>query len=165
MQSLAGRGAVAVRQIEVGPAEFLGNDAGDLQVVPGHTLSGRVVLADGKPVPPKTRLVVGRERAWDVQSVELDDQGRFTVGDLPGGERYSVGVRVPGYHASLKNASVDRLNGGSLRGDIREDVRDLMILLEPGPWARPPMEEIRSGRVEQPTGPLRGAEPEGAGTR
>lgn len=157
MQSLAGLGAVAVKQIEVGGADLERHDAGDLIVEPGLTLSGRVVLADGKPVPAKTRLLISREQAWDVMNVELDDQGRFTVTNLPAEDRYSLSVRIRGYHTALKNLSIDQLNGGSLRGDIRQDIRDLQFLLEPGPFERPDMSEFLSGRIKQPTGPLRGA--------
>jgi hypothetical protein len=157
MRTLAGRGATAVKPIDVGAAEFVVHDAGDLTVVPGRTLSGRVTLSDGKPVPPKTRLVVSRDKAWDVQIVELDDRGRFTVSDLPD-EGYSVTVRVNGYHLSPKNVSLDRYSGDTLRGDLGRDVRDLVILLEPGRWERPKRDEVENGRLKAYVGPLRGAE-------
>jgi hypothetical protein len=42
-------------------------DAGDVEVVRGFAVSGRVVLSDGKLVPAGTRVLLGRVGAWDTQ--------------------------------------------------------------------------------------------------
>ena len=106
-------------------------DPTHLAVEPAHTLAGRVVLSDGKPVPGGTRLLVGREGAWDTQSATLDDEGRFRMEGLPA-EQVSVSVRVPGYRLSAKNKAVDANNPFVLSGDIDGDIKGLTILLEPG---------------------------------
>lgn len=122
-------GAVVARPIHAG-AEGTTTDVGDLTVVPGHRIKGRVLLSDDKPVPPKTRLVVSREDAWDIQSVELDPDGRFEMTGLPT-ERYSLSVLLKGYRISPKNHSADSRNPWSLTGTVDQDIDSLKILLEP----------------------------------
>lgn len=130
MASLAGRGAVPAREVRVGGDESV-VDAGVLAVEPAHTLAGRVMLSDGKPVPKGTRLLVGREGAWDTQSATLDGEGRFRMEGLPA-EQVSVSVRVPGYRISAKNKTRDANNPFVLSGHIDGDIEGLTILLEPG---------------------------------
>src|SRR5262249_40914121 len=48
MDSLSAHGAVGAREVRTGKSGSA-TDVGDLEVTPGHKLSGRVVLADGKP--------------------------------------------------------------------------------------------------------------------
>src|SRR5262249_12931280 len=115
-----------------------------------HKLSGRVVLADGKPVPAGTRVLLARQDAPDSVQGAADKDGQFSFAGLPP-ERYSLVVRVKGYHLSPRNVSSD---GFSLRGVVREDISGLRLLLEPGPVSE---SQQSSGRR---TEPLRGA-PEG----
>ncbi|SIO59896.1 hypothetical protein SAMN05444166_6200 [Singulisphaera sp. GP187] len=123
-------GAMVARQIQVG-GDAATTDVGDLPVVSGHRLKGRVLLSDEKPVPPKTRLLVSREDAWDSQRVELDPEGRFDLIGLPT-ERYSLTVTLKGYRLSPKNHSVDSQNPWALAGTIDQDIDALKILMEPG---------------------------------
>lgn len=104
---------------------------GDLPVARGSRVRGRVLLADGKPLPPGTRLLVSREEAWDSRLVELGPDGRFAMAGLPA-ERYRLAVSVPGYRVSPANRSVDPDVPGSLLGTIDRDVDSLAIQLEPG---------------------------------
>src|SRR5262249_44947430 len=139
LNSLREHGAVGVREVRTGKSGSV-SDMGDLEIKAGHKLSGRVVLADGKPVPPGTRALLAREEAWDVQQAVVDKEGRFTLTGLPP-ELYSLSVNVKGYHLSPKNASTDLLNGFRLLGTVREDTEGLRVLLEPGPQ---PQRENRS---------------------
>jgi hypothetical protein len=158
MASLRGHGAVGVREVRTGKSGSVSN-VGDLEVGVGHRLSGTVVLADGKPVPAGTRVVLSREEAWDTQQALVDDEGRFVLTGLPA-ERYSLSANVRGYHHSAKNASLDLLNNFGLVGTIREDIEGLRLLLEPGPRpeVRPDFDrkaiDVWSRRREAP---LRGA--------
>lgn len=110
-------------------------DLGDLPLSPGVRLKGRVILSDGKPVPPNTQLYVGREGAWDSRNIVLDANGTFELTGIPV-ESISVGVRVPGYRLSEKNVSLDRLNGGTIVGRVESDTY-VELLLEPGKFERP----------------------------
>jgi hypothetical protein len=123
-------GAVPVLRIQSGKdGETI--DVGELQVVRGHRIKGRVILSDGKTVPPKTRLMVSREDAWDNQRVELDADGGFELSGLPT-EKYSLSISLRGYRISAKNHSIDQQNPGQLVGTIDQDIVNLKILMEPG---------------------------------
>jgi hypothetical protein len=128
MPNLKDRGALAVKTVHVGVDGTTVN-VGELVLVPGHRISGRVILSDGKPIPPSTRLLVGRESAWDTQAVVLDADGKFEVTGLPT-ERYSLSIALKGYHFSTKNHSIEQINR-RLVGTIDQDIAGLKILLEP----------------------------------
>lgn len=128
MKSLARFGAIPVQVIHSGD-DGSTTDAGDLIVTPGHRLSGRVILADGKPLPPKTRLLISRSEAWDSMQIELPPDGAFALSNVPA-ETYDLAVRVPGYQLSPKNASYDTMNPGRLLGRVDADTTNLTFLLE-----------------------------------
>jgi hypothetical protein len=131
-------------------------DVGQLAVQPGHRLMGQIVLSDGQPVPPNTRLLLGRRRAWDYTEVEPDANGRFEFAGVPP-ESVNLSVRISGYRFSRSNPSLDWLNG-RIVGSVNADVTDLTLLLEPGQW------QFGDARKELPAGaylppydkPLRG---------
>ena len=102
-----------------------------LVVEQGHKVAGQVILADGKPIPPKTRVLVGREDAWDSLSATLDADGRFAVAGLPG-EQFSLSVSLRGYRLAVRNKSMDTNNPFQLKGFVDGDLLGLKVLLEPG---------------------------------
>ena len=110
--------------------------AGDLIVERSFRIAGRLILADGTPLPPGARMMLGREQAWDqLPSVDVSSDGRFVFDGVPK-ESISVTPRLKGCRLSLPNPSLDRLNGFSIIGRIEGDVSDLVILLEPGEFLR-----------------------------
>lgn len=116
-------------------------DLGDLVVRPAFRVAGRVVLSDGKPLPKGLRAMLSRDEAWDqLPNVEVAADGSFVFDGVPA-ESVGVSVNVPGYCLSLQNPSLDRLNGFSIVGRVSGDIRDLVILMEPGQfkhdWNRP----------------------------
>jgi hypothetical protein len=129
LSSMKDGGAAESKKVRVG-GEGAITDAGDLAVARGHTIKGRVLLSDDKPIPPRTRMLVSREDAWDSLSVDLDAEGRFEVGGLPT-ERYTLSIRLSGYEVSSKNHSSDSQNPGRLIGMIDQDIDGLKILMEP----------------------------------
>jgi hypothetical protein len=144
LETLVGTGAVQVSGVEVSGHDTQ-LDVGTLEVTPGLELSGRVFLSDDQPLPAGTRLLIGREAAWDTCSVLLEADGSFTVTNLPP-EQITLNVRLRGYRFSTENYSLDLLNPFSLIGWIREDIDDLEILLEPGaldPGGRPSNEALQ----------------------
>ncbi|MDR3457161.1 MAG: M56 family metallopeptidase [Verrucomicrobiae bacterium] len=132
-------------------------DAGDLAVAPAHRLAGRVVLADGQPVPPKTRLLIARDDVWDSTPVMLPSDGTFDAAGIPD-ETVTVSVRVKGYHLSAQNLSVDLMNPFRLIGRVDRDLTNLVIKLEPGPDPRPDYSHIDPEYAQLRTRTLRGAE-------
>jgi hypothetical protein len=132
-------------------------DLGKLEVQPGFIISGRIVLSDGKPIPPDTRLYLGRQGAADSVETKLTADGRFEVKDVPG-ESVSLAVRIKGYRLSKRNPSLDWLNGQIL-GRVTGDVSNLTILMEPGNWQFNQQDNRPDGVEAYPIDqPLRGVE-------
>ena len=129
MASFGGRGAVAARRVAVG-AEGSTAEMGDLAAEAGHKLGGQVLLADGRPIPPGTRVLVGRAAAWDDLSALVDADGRFALAGLPT-EQITLGVPVRGYRLSPRNKSLDTTNTFQLKGTVDADLTGLKVLLEP----------------------------------
>jgi len=156
MESLPEHGAVPAKIVTTGKTGTI-SDVGKLGVEPAHRLTGRVVLSDGQPVPPGTRLFMGREKAWDHTEALLDAEGRFEFMAVPA-ESVSLSVRIKGYKLSKDNPSLDWLNG-RIVGRMDGDLTDLTLLLEPGEWRYNQEEEdLPAGADRQPFGkPLRGA--------
>lgn len=107
-------------------------DLGDLKLGPAYTLRGRVVTADGQPLPSRAHIYLGLEDAWDNQDIRADDEGWFEFLGVPA-ESLSLSVRVTGYRISAKNPSKDWLNDGRIVGRLTGNVEDFIIHLERGP--------------------------------
>lgn len=105
-------------------------DLGEIQAPPAYRISGKVVLADGKSVPPKTRLLLSREQAWDTALVQLNQDGTFTFDGVPE-EQITLSFSVAGYRLSEKNPSLDSDHRG-LIGRVSGNITNLTIQLEPG---------------------------------
>jgi hypothetical protein len=158
MDSCRSHGAIAIQPVRVRASGTI-KEIGTLTMGLGHRLSGRVILADGKPVPPGTRVSLGRDAAWDSQIATVAEDGTFTFTGLPA-ERCRLGVHVAGYHMSPKNSSYDFLHGGLL-GMIKGDKEELHLLLESGPPLRNPGRLSREQALEYrrlKDTPLRGVE-------
>lgn len=130
MDSLNPYGAIPLQKIHSDGDGKL-TDIGNLVVGPAHRLAGRVVLADGAAIPPKTRLLVSRQDAWDSRQINLPPDGRFDLAGVPS-ETISLSVRLKGYRVSAKNASLDTLNPFQLVGRVDGDITNLIFLLEKG---------------------------------
>jgi len=157
MESLGDNGALPVKTIKAG-VNGSSVKLGDLPLRAGSRLAGRVALSDGKPVPPNTRLFLGRDEAWDHTEVALDPDGRFAFEGVPN-ESVSIGVSIKGYTFSKRNPSLDWLNG-SIIGRVEKDVTDLTLLMDPGNQRFFRDEDIPSDVERQPRNkPLRGVAP------
>jgi hypothetical protein len=128
----------------------------EIIVRPAHTLRGKVVVANDKPLPPNTRLNVSLENGYDNQQVTLGEDGSFEFKGLPA-DSVSLSLRVRGYRISAKNPSKDWLNEGLIVGKLQGDMDNFIIHLEPGDrFDRG--EGPAQGEERQPTNkPLRGA--------
>ena len=129
MASLRKHGALAVRPVKTGADETT-LDLGTLVLEPGLRLSGKVQLSDGTALPEDFRVLLGREEAWDAQTVLVGADGRFEFEGLPR-ELYTVTTRLKGWVISPRNASHDFLNEAGLIGRVEADT-ELVLLLEPG---------------------------------
>jgi len=106
-------------------------DVGDLVIRPGLTVSGKVELNDGKPVPKDSTLFLGHDKIWGGQSRTLDPNGEFKFEGLHPGEIRCT-LRMPGYRLAKRNRSYNDLNGGELLATLAESVTGLHLLMEPG---------------------------------
>lgn len=97
-------------------------DAGDIQIAPAHMLKGRVVLSDGKPIPPGMRVSIGADQAWDSQLAEIAADGSFEFHGLPTGV-YGVHPSVKGYRAGSDGFGVEAL--------VNRDITGLTIRMDP----------------------------------
>jgi WD40 repeat protein len=129
MDSLKERGALPITPLETGAVDSV-IDVGILEIGPAHTLSGKVILSDGKPVPPKTRIGIYSQDAWDHQTLELGENGEFQAEGLPS-DLYSISLTIRGYRLSPDNISKGSLNPRSLVGRIDQSTR-VLIRFDPG---------------------------------
>jgi hypothetical protein len=112
--------------------------AGEMLMGPSYRLAGRVVLTDGKPVPKDTRLMLGREEAWDHQMAALDADGRFEFTGVPE-EGMDFIVQVPGYRLAPGRNRFQQTRNGTLATFVDKDRLDVEIFLEPDPAKRAPL--------------------------
>jgi hypothetical protein len=96
-------------------------DVGDIPIKPGYTLRGRILLSDGKLIPPDMRITVSADRASDSQTLMLAPDGRFEFSGLARGV-YGLAPSVKGYEWR-DNQSTELL--------IEGDVSNLAVLLQP----------------------------------
>lgn len=93
---------------------------GELSLLPGLTLAGRVELPAGAAMPAGAKLRLSRDPAWDWCEAPLSAGGEFTIRSLPP-EVYSVSVITPGFEidGSRMRYQVTGANefGLRLRGD------------------------------------------------
>jgi len=127
MDSLAGRGLAA----ELVECETKDDgqevDVGDVHVRPGLTLRGKVILSDGKPIPPDMRFNLFCDRASDSQSVVMTPDGSFEFQGLAGGV-YEVQPSVRGYRLA---------DGFTTEVLVHRDVNNLVLRLVPAPPGPP----------------------------
>lgn len=154
MNSLAGNGALPSKTLTTGESGAV-HDLGQLEVVPAFRIAGRIVLSDGKPIPARTRMLLGREKTQDLLETTVGPDGSFEFAGVPA-ESVDLAIRISGYRCSKRNPSLDWLNGG-IMGRVTGNVTDLTILLEPGEWQYNTGEQPPDGGDEQPRAqPLRG---------
>ena len=123
MQSLASRGLAA----ELIECETKDNgqtvNVGDVQVTPAFTLHGKLVLSDGKPLPPDTLVTLGADRAWDTQMVTAGPDGSFQFAGLAKG--------VYGISAGLRTYQIPEGETGEVL--VNRNVDGVVITLQPTP--------------------------------
>lgn len=129
-QSLGERSAIGQQPVHVGVPGSESN-AGDLTVGPAYHLRGRIVLSDGKPVPPMTQMYVYREGIWNNHAVKLNADGEFDDSGLTPGV-VDIYLYTDNYHLSKKNKSLDPTDPWRMLGRVDKDTDMQMILMDPG---------------------------------
>jgi len=126
MDSLAARGLAG----EAVPCETVDDgqevSVGVIRLRPGFTLRGKVVLSDGKPVPPGVRVTLGADWGMDSQMAPVDSAGNFEFKGLT--------AAIYGINAALKGYKAPDGDPGEVF--IDRDRSNVVIRLVPAP-ARP----------------------------
>jgi len=131
IHSLKAHGSVPPRAV-TSPAHGATNDVGDLLVVPGQTLSGRLVPASGSALPEQPLTVqVGFETAWDSQSLQTKPDGSFEFTGLHKGE-VELNLSTRGWRISPRNRNLDHYNAWRMTGQLPAASTNVWIEVEPG---------------------------------
>jgi hypothetical protein len=109
-------------------------DVGDIPVKPGYTLRGKIVLSDGRSIPPDMRINLFSDRVQDTQTLTLPPDGFFEFKGLARGV-YDLVPSVKGY-VWLDNQTAELL--------IEGEVSNLTVLLQPATSMK------RSANVQSP---------------
>ncbi len=121
MESLASRGVAAdLVECETKDDGQIVN-VGDIQVKPAYTLRGKIVLSDGRPIPPDMRVTLSSDRGVDSQMTVLAGDGGFEFKGLASGV-YSIEPGVRNY----------RFEGGfGQEALVNRDIDNLVLTLQP----------------------------------
>jgi uncharacterized GH25 family protein len=105
-------------------------DLGDLALTRPLRLAGQLDLPPGQTLPQSARIMVHRDRAWDLIAVSFDLAGRFEIEGLPP-ETYEIRLAAKGWEidASRTNYQAVSRNGIGIR--LRESMTDLRLPLTP----------------------------------
>jgi hypothetical protein len=104
--SLASLGALSDRPVRA-PGDGKQLDLGELELEPGLKLSGRIVTPGNAPIPPGTRLLAARLRAWDSATCIVNRDGTFSLMGLPK-EAFRLNSRIPGYRVAPSSPYLDK---------------------------------------------------------
>ena len=97
-------------------------NVGDIQIIPGHRLRGRITLSDGAALVDGMRVTISADRAWDDQTAVIGHDGHFEFVSLPTG-KYEIFTSVRGYRLQK--------NRHTIEATIDRDVDDFAIALDP----------------------------------
>jgi protocatechuate 3,4-dioxygenase beta subunit len=125
-------GILPIRRITVG-ADGTSKDAGDGRLeATFHTVAGRVILTDGKPVPKGMQLMLSREDlgTWDSQTKKLAADGSFRFAGVPK-EAVSLNGRIPGYRLASKRNRFQQVHPWAVALMVDADKLGLELFFEP----------------------------------
>ena len=96
-------------------------NVGDLQIIPGHQLRGKITLSDGAEIPDGMRVTISADRVWDTQTVIIAPDGTFEFRSLPTG-RYDIFPSVRGYGLRERQHAIELT--------VDKDLDNLEIVLD-----------------------------------
>jgi protocatechuate 3,4-dioxygenase beta subunit len=128
--SLKSYGALPARLVQsAGHGET--NDLGDLTVVPGLRLAGKVQTRHGEPLPKGLKVILGYANTWDSQTATVDAEGRFAFEGLFKGE-LDMSLDPRNWQLTSANRSLDLWNPWRMSGRLEQDKDDLLLITEKG---------------------------------
>ena len=104
-------------------------DLGKLSVSDPVSIRGKVVHADGEPLSSNTKLVFGREPAWDLISAPIHEDGTFVIHGLPP-ESYAIQVSGRGLQLEADKIPYQLLSPQSFGVLVTSSIEDLVITVK-----------------------------------
>lgn len=121
MESIAPLGATdPVQSLTSRDGEVV--NVGDIQIIPGHRLRGKITLSNGAQIPDGMRITMAADRVWDSQTVVIGHDGTFEFSNVPTG-KYEIFPSVRGYRMQHKRDTIEIT--------IDRDIDAFAIALEP----------------------------------
>jgi hypothetical protein len=113
------------RTIETG-ANNADLDVGDLALIDGFTLAGRIELPAGAVLAGDAKLRISRDPAWDWCEFALASDGSFAVRGLPP-EVLTVSIMASGFTLDGTRLRFQSVGDNRFALRLREDLNDLVI--------------------------------------
>jgi hypothetical protein len=130
MSSMGGAGSLPLRRVTSGDDDSV-VELGDVELGSAVTLAGHIELTDGQPLHGPIQLLLGREGAWDSQTMMVQDDGQFRFENVPNSEPVSLVARVPGYRLAASRNHFQQTRVNSLAMFVEGPRDDLVIYYEP----------------------------------
>lgn len=108
MDGMAGRGLGMPRRVVTAGRDGAVTGGVVLNARPAATVTGRVTLSDGKPIPAGTRIMLGRTGTWDSQQATLAPDGGFVFPGVPTDETMDLVLSVRGYRVAVDTPLFDQ---------------------------------------------------------
>jgi hypothetical protein len=101
-------------------------DLGALETIPSLRLRGRVTLPENEKIPTNTRVVLGREPAWDLIASPVAEDGSFEVAGLPP-ETYVIRLDDNALELDPSRLQYQQLERNSFGLRLRTSLEELVI--------------------------------------
>jgi hypothetical protein len=108
------------------PANGATRDLGSLQVATPCTIRGVVRRTDGQPLPKNLKLSLGRDPAWDLIGIPVNDDGSFEATGLPP-ETYEIRLGDPDLAIVADEIPYQILSEASFGVRLRDSIENLNI--------------------------------------
>ncbi len=111
------------------PQSGQSRDLGSLSVTQPVSISGKVVNADGEPLSSSVKLVLGRDPAWDLISIPIQEDGSFAIDGLPP-ETYAITVSARELQIVSDKLPYQPLGPQSFGVLLNSSIKDLVITVK-----------------------------------
>lgn len=108
------------------PATGETRDLGSLEVASPCTISGKLLPIDRQPLPKNLKISLGRDPAWDLIGVPVQDDGSFEATGLPP-ETYEIRIGSPKLEIVADEVRYQMLSDASFGVRLRHSIDDLVI--------------------------------------
>lgn len=104
----------------------------DLELVPALRISGKIIVPANEPIPADTKVIVGRDPAWDLIAVPAQEDGTFVIEGLPP-EIYTIQIVAKGFSLDTENLPYQVVQENTFGIALVESLDELNISLKKSP--------------------------------